>query len=182
MRTPADVERSLKRYVNEALPEYEVRLAEEPGTFDRPFAMVSEGGELETQGRESRYHADVAGDYAIHVYPVPVANPIESKLAAYAARDAIWVALEEGVGLGWPRRVPLYDYDAVDWDEPAAGRPPRGEFARVLRHTERALGDPDDDSGLLWEVLASVRLGWRRRTRLPSGPVVTAVTARYRAQ
>lgn len=178
-RSPWDVERSLKRYVALALPEYEVRLAEELGTFDRPFASVDEETTTTTLNVRPKSWADMDVPYVVRLFPVPYADPAQSKHGAHIDRDALWTAFEVGVADGYPRRVPLFDYDGLAMDEEGTVHTPRGSYARVLAHTARLLADPEDDAGLLWEVVVSVRLGWRRRGAVESGPLASGFDIDY---
>lgn len=185
--------RSLKRYVAEALgDEWEVRLADEEGVFSRPFAMVWEAGPApeEAVGPAAQV-TQTQVPFVVHAYPATAdaaGDPFgaqEAKGAALAAQETLRRAFAEGVGLGRPFRVPLWDYEGVGWDEPATVRgatattvpatPPHGDYMRVLDLSLNKVRD--DVAEGLWTVVCQLRLGWRRVGGLPSNlRTVTRVT------
>lgn len=111
MRTPFDVHRSLKDYVYEMLGEpYEVRLADEDGTFERPFAMVWPTGDQLTSG--GRYHPDIIQPFQVTCYPAPAATPEESLALAARCEDALWRGFKLGVGLLAVPKAPLIELQA----------------------------------------------------------------------
>ena len=68
MRTRADALRSMKRYVALALGDaWEVRLFDEPGTFDRPLALVAQVGAGLYSG--PAHASDIVQPMTVHCYP-----------------------------------------------------------------------------------------------------------------
>jgi hypothetical protein len=74
--------------------------------------------------------------------------------------------------LGWPNRIPLYDYDGVPLTEAPndeSGRPSASDYLKVNDFSIQNLPDPDDPRRIV--VAADIRLSWRRTGRLLSGSV-----------
>jgi hypothetical protein len=192
MRTVTDALRSVARYTSVALgPDYEVRMAQEKGTFNRPYARVVQvpNIQLVTQRWD---RAKLIASYNIVAYPVPGVNADASLLAAMDVAEKLWLAFAgPGVGnptmrrqvdsnmQGRPSRVPLYDYAGVPLDGPAAfvdetRRDPR-DFMRVEGAPEVSpFADPDDER--LFSVAANIRMSWMRFAAVPSSqPTVSDV-------
>ena len=184
MRTTEDCLRSLARYVAETMGEdWEVRFAEESGTFTRPFAMVWDAGP-EAVTVLTPALSEVSAPFEIHLYPEVEAEPMNSKIRAMRAGDRLLRGFTVGVGLGRPMRMPIYDYEEVPMDEAGferghsqvgtGGRSVHGDYARVAGLQVGRTADENDER--LWTVTCSLRLGWRRSGRLPSSArTVTAV-------
>jgi hypothetical protein len=175
-RAPESALRSLKRYVAVALgDDWEVRLSREEGAFERPFARVVQAGPANYPNTGGQFLADVIQPFAVYCYPLPGRTPDESLIAAQEAEEAISRAFLTGVELGYPRRVPLLNYDGVGLAEPGVNS--RRAFLRVQDLTTQPFVDPDNN--LLHTIAADVRLTWRRTT-MPtvSGPVLTGFGVR----
>jgi hypothetical protein len=170
MREQYDVLRSWARYLAVALAtldpdaDWDVRLAEEQGTFERPFCMAYRAAPVSTRSA-NRYRADVSGLYGALLYPEPLGDAHESLERAERAAGAVERAFREGVGLGWPQRVPLYDYAAVG----GSATTDRRAYCDYLRLSDLTIDrQPDDDDETLHTVTVSARLGYAARGRIPS--------------
>ena len=172
MRTAVDAIRSLKRYVSECLPDWEVRLAEEQAAFRRPCVLVGPAGAERWSGPATR--TDSVLPTSIHCYPEAGASPAEAMLGALGIAEALYQGFRVGIGYGGPMRVPLWDYDDVPLDQPAVSRLAypgddnrwHGDYLRVAGLSVNRIRDPDDPN--LYDVVADCRLGWSRGGRLPS--------------
>lgn len=187
MRKPNDAWRSLKRYTALVLGNtWEVRLWGEEGKFHLPFAYVARvPGGTTTEG--SAYHGGrVTASFAIHCHPVPGNRVEESILVAGDVEHALNIGFRfQGVDLGRPMRVPLYDYDGIPL---GAGSNIRhalvdpgsdgvngvhGDYMRVASFGTNLLPDPEDDRRIA--VVADIRLSWGVPGRLLSGPQAKSV-------
>lgn len=172
MRTTTDVVRSLNRYASEILgEEWEVRFAEAQETFERPFALVGPAGPALASGRATI--RDMLLPATINCYPLPGEDPEDAMLKALEVDELLFRGLEQGVGYGGPRRVPLWDFEGVPLDRSALTTGKRkdgdfwhGDYIRLNDVSINRVRDPNDPR--LYAVVADIRCGWRRRGRLPS--------------
>lgn len=97
MRTQTDVLRSLKRYVAHVLGDsWEVRLWDEPGTFDRPFARVARATSALPTNRV--HHIEYVMPCVVHLYHGGSEMTIEQAIAgAEAAEQLLTDGFEIGV-------------------------------------------------------------------------------------
>jgi hypothetical protein len=172
-RTPQDALRSIKRYMAVALGDaWEVRLAREEGTFDRPFCRVWQAAGSTYPLTGGKWLADIVTPFVVAAYPVRQETSDAALLAAQVVEDTLYRAFRVGVGDGQPLRVPLVNYTGVALDEPGVWHP-RG-FMRVSDLSTQPFPDPDDDK--LYAVTCDVRMTWRRvAATIPVTPIVTAV-------
>jgi hypothetical protein len=185
IRTPYAVLRSLKVYVAGALDasgdDWDTRFADEEGTFDRPFAQITPAGEAVAE--PGTHHYALLQPFSIHLYPEPGEDVMASVTAAYAAAELLERAVLVGSGEGYPRRIPLWDWDEIGpadevpdrlvYEGPSVRRD-HGNFATVRDFSARPMRDEDDPE--LWLVAGSARLRWiRTGMTLPVTPLVDHV-------
>lgn len=99
MREPIDALRSLKKYVAMALEhddDWEVRLAYEDGTFERPFARVEAAGDAAESG--NRYEGELVMPVQILAHPRERVTADESILEAERVRSLLRQAFRVGAG------------------------------------------------------------------------------------
>lgn len=99
MREPIDALRSLKKYVAMALAaddDWEVRLAYEDGTFERPFARVEIAGDVAEAG--NRYEGELVMPVQILAHPRERVTADESVLEAERVRSLLRRAFRVGAG------------------------------------------------------------------------------------
>lgn len=160
MRTSVDAQRSLRRYIGEILPAYDVQPVREEGQ-DRPLAVVRPipGADVNSG---SAYIHDITQRFQVFVYPQgtegdPVAGTLEAEQVADLLRRAF---LQGGFGGGYAWRVPVFDYDGVP-ATPTAEQVPTEPYDFLLLgrpfHIEQR-PDPDDDT--LFTVTLDLRLSW----------------------
>lgn len=179
MRTTWDSLRSVQRYVSEALgPNWEVSVSNDRGEFEYPYSRVSFVGDVLSAGPAL---------YALLTQPMTISchlEPAESVTASSRAADAVRMALVDafqvrGVGLGRPRRVPLYDYDAVADSEQSYERHP-SDFLTVADFSARLLPDPEEPRRI--PVVCDLRVSWHRAGRVPYGDTQPVESVRYEPQ
>lgn len=180
MRTPTDALRSLKKYVAASLgAEWEVRLEDEDGAFDRPFARVNPTDRA-TITMQGAYVRDYAQPFAVVCYTEPKLTPAEAGLEAGRVEELLITAFTVGThqasfgvargfldathmfGRAHPMRVPLYDYDGVALTEAVS------EDARDARDFMRITNPPvvgridDPNDPLTYVVTANIQMSWSR--------------------
>jgi hypothetical protein len=99
MREPIDCLRSLKKYVAMALATddyWEVRLAYEDGTFERPFCRVEAAGDAAETG--NRYDGEIVMPVQILAHPREKVTADESILEAERVRSILRRAFRVGAG------------------------------------------------------------------------------------
>jgi hypothetical protein len=156
VRTSIDALRSLKAFIAESLPaDFDVRLAEEEGVFERPTALVTATTPQAVSG--PRHTRDVAQSFTCHVYAEVARTAQGSLLAAAEVEELLLQATQTGRTGG---RVPLRDYTGVGVDESA----PAGslEFLRIVPGSLSINRVRDPDDPLLYTVVMDLRLTWRR--------------------
>lgn len=178
MRTENDVMRSVKRYMAIVLgPTWEVRMWTDEGSFQTPLARVAASAPATYTSR--RILTDIVLPIQVHCY-LPDVDTVSAGLsAALACREQIIQGIEIGVDLGWPRRIPLYDYDGVD---DAHGSEARNtyDFIRVIDLSVNSIPDTDEPTDVV--VVADMRLGWGRGTTVnPDAETVESVRVSTRA-
>lgn len=184
MRTPLDALRSTKRYVALALgPDWEVRLAVEKGTFNRPQAQIIQIPSVQTF-TESWHVTRIQTVHQVMAYPA-AGQTAEDSLAN--ALDAVELLAEAytgpGVGAGYTARVPLYDYAGIPLlgPESAALESDRkyNDFMKLEQPPNfTPYQDPQDE--MLWSVMGNITMSWLRNAAVRSGgPTAVSVTAEY---
>jgi hypothetical protein len=139
-----------------------VRLADEPGEFRFPFAIVAAPGDAAAAGGTSRV-ADVVMAATVQCYPPPAGSPAQALLDAGEVEEVLWAAFRAGRSPGGHAlRVPLWDFEGVPLDATSGLRWPH-DYMRVLDLSIGQLPDPEDARRV--RAYAEVRLGWRRGTR-----------------
>lgn len=182
MRTATDALRSVKRYTALALGDaWEVRLSSEKGVFNRPFATVIQVPTLEYIV-ESPIRVKVQTVYQIGALPMPAATADLSQFTALDVAEQLFTAFGgPGVGMGFPYRIPLYDYASTPTTGPDAfadedDRDPRDYLKMEAPASLQVTQNPDDET--LWSITANIRMSWLRSAAVPSTAAITAnVTA-----
>lgn len=107
MRTAEDALRSLKKYLAEGvLPEWEVALAIEEGTFVRPFCRV--GFSAPTQYAGPAVHSDAVQAFACHLFPIEQPTAEAALLEALRVEDLLYEAFRVGSArLADPAQAPV---------------------------------------------------------------------------
>jgi hypothetical protein len=94
----------MKRYIALALPDYEVRLWDEKGTFQRPFARVAlVGPELPTGPKQ---HAEIVQPMTIHAYPHEQDTIEKAITEAEGVEQLLYDAFRVGVSYDDPLTEP----------------------------------------------------------------------------
>lgn len=169
MRTENDAIRSVKKYLAEALgQEWEVRLWTDEGSFAPPIARIATTTAASYDSR--RVFTDIVQALQIHCYLAPARSTSAALIAARSVAQQLVTAIELGVGLAWPRRIPLYDYDGVPEDEGSDARNTY-DFLRVLDFSVNSVQDNDDPNVVI--VVADLRVAWSQQTTID--PVVRTV-------
>ena len=193
MRTSTDVLRSMVVYLASALGDWEVRIADEEGAFDRPFCKVAAATPM-----RSTPHGPVTVDclqtFAIVCYPVEAESPVAARMEAEAVVERLFQAFMVGVhaashgrkhntGIpdkvfqrGHPMRVPLYDFDGVDLFA-AVSEEARATNDFILITDPPTFGviegtSRSDEEETLYTVTGEVRCKWTRATAVISDGVV----------
>lgn len=165
MRTSHDVMRSLRRYVSIALgSDWEVRNWIDEGSFAPPIARVAESGPSSYSSR--RVVTDVMKPVQIHCYQSPPDSASAARSDARRVEALLVRAIEVGVDLGRPRRIPLYDYDGVADNKPSDARN-YYDYMRVLDFSVNSVFDPDDQTIVV--VVADLRIAWSAYTTVDVG-------------
>lgn len=174
MRQPVDALRSVKRHVAANLPDWEVRLADDDGSMQYPYALVAfVGPSLSTGNAIIR---EVTQPLTVYCYPEPAETFEKGLLQAEAVSDELWRTFVGGLE---PLRVPLYDYDGLRSDQ---GSDTRNEhdYLRLEDVQINRVPDPADDRRII--VVCDFRASWKRSTErlsaLRGGPVLQSVRQR----
>lgn len=181
-RTVEDAVRSLKKHIAEILdatgstyleglnergePDssdaWEVRLWDEEGTFQFPFARVSLVGPETVVG--PALYADVTQAMTVHLYPYPAPDTERAILVAVRLRNLVVRALKFGSERGKAMLVPLWDYGSKpDLYVDSESRRPNDYF-RVEGLTSEHMLDPEDPTQAV--AIINLRAVWRI---VPSG-------------
>lgn len=159
MRTVTDAVSSIKRYMAIALPGWEVRLWSDEGSFKPPLARVTESAPTQYDSR--RVATDITQAIQVHCYSHPAATVSQSLREARAVEELLTVAIEVGVDLARPRRIPLYDYDGKDAGQPSNDRNTY-DYLRVVDFSVNHVQDSDEPTIVV--VVADLRVRWSRAT------------------
>lgn len=172
MRKEEDALRSVRKYIAEVLgDDWQVRMWEDEGTFAPPFARVAESGPALYTSR--RVLTDIVMPIQVHCYPVPSDSVTGALSVARGVRETLIEAIEIGVGLGWPRRIPLYDYDGVAVGQGSDVRNTY-DFLRVLDLSINTVPDSDEPTAAV--AIADMRIAWSRDTTVSTpGETVNSV-------
>jgi hypothetical protein len=138
VRTRADALRSMKRYVALALGDpWEVRLYDEPGTFDRPFALVAKVGAGLYDG--PAHTADIVQPMTVHCYPdeTQFRTVEDAILGAEEVEKLLYEAFRVGISYDDPL-MPPPSFVCVDFDH--GGQLPAGTY-RYRVSTVNASGE-----------------------------------------
>jgi hypothetical protein len=163
MRTEIDAINSVKRYMALCLGDtWEVRLWSDEGSFAAPLAKIAASGPL-TSTRRGRGITDVALPLQVFLFPV-VADSVSGAMAnAYRLREIIFQAIDVGLGEGWPRRIPLYDYDGLI-DGQSSNVRNSYDFLKVDDLSVNTVPDSDVPQAVV--VVADMRVAWSRDTTI----------------
>jgi hypothetical protein len=187
MRTALDAIRSQKRYVSEALGVgWEVRLAAEKGTFNRPYAVVIQVPSIQ-YFVESWWTSRVQTVHQVMCYPAPGPSVADSLAGALEITESLWQAYAgPGIGLGHIARIPLFDYAGVPLTGPSSGVVDTArnynDFMK-LEQSPNVTPYQDPNNELLYSVMANITMSWLRNAAVPStGITVESVTAEYESE
>lgn len=98
-RRVEDAWRSLKKYLAMVLPEYEIRLTREEGTFTRPYCKIGLAGSTGfPTAHSSATGGDVIQPFTMALYPPLGVDPDDAALAALAVEDRLYAAFLVGGG------------------------------------------------------------------------------------
>lgn len=98
-RRVEDAWRSLKKYIAMVLPEYEVRLTREEGTFTRPYCKIGLAGNTGyPTAHSSAAGGDVIQPFTMALYPPLGVDPDDAALTALAVEDRLYAAFLVGGG------------------------------------------------------------------------------------
>jgi hypothetical protein len=169
VRGTADVLRSLKRFVAEGLgDEWEVRLWDEAGSYDYPFARVRPSTPVAYSG--PRLWQNALQSFAVHAYLLPTDDLDAALAGTMQLQDELYDLFASN---RYPLRVPLFDYDGVGLYETTESRHPY-DWVRISDLGTEELVSPEDDR-LRW-VVCTFRGGWGRTAyRAPAYRVVQNV-------
>jgi hypothetical protein len=172
-RKIADAQRSLRRYLGFHLPSYDVRTEPDEGAFARPAISIDTIPAV--YSNRNRF-LEVTQPFTIYGYPAAGEDPLEAEDNARALEESLIQACEIGGYGGYPRRIPLHDFDGLDRDEPLVPVPEEDEepepepepdgYMWVMDFSTEVRVDPDDE--LLRTVIGELRVRWRRLS-FPNG-------------
>lgn len=165
MRTANDVVRSVKKYVSQCLgDDWEVRLWSDEGAWVEPIAIVSESSPTTYQSR--RIWTDGTKALQVHLYPGAAASTSDAMTLARNLEQRLVQMVELGLGLAFPRRIPLWDYDGVDLTHGSDTRETY-DFMRVTDFSVNSIPDSDDPRRVV--VVADLRVTWPQMTTVDPG-------------
>lgn len=182
---PDDIHRSLRRYVSEALPSWRVWTERDEVRDDaRPVAVVEASSPLtQTFARSTVPQGDVSGlrAFSVQCYPELGDTPRDSRLLAeevaqtLAGLVTLGLVADNGSNIGYPLKVPIYDYANVPLTGANRAGPaePYG-FADIGRgFAVNPIQDPIDP--LRWTVALDVQLSWWAAGRGVTDPAATSL-------
>lgn len=156
-----DVLRSLRYYLTQYLKahdsDYDIRLAIEEDAFARPMGVVQTAGPAQMRN-EGRRITTTIRPYAFYIYPPEGATVKEAELEVARVEGVIQQLFQVGGHGGHPSRIPLWDWDGLDDNDPLGNREPVA-YATVADCNVDHRADSDDEK--LQTVFANVRLSWR---------------------
>jgi hypothetical protein len=141
--------------------DWDVRFFHDEGEFEYPVCVVKSVGAPTLVSNQNWYELTQA--YAVYAYPTPppsaTGTPSDAHVAAERVRqmlvDAFASARLDGAR---PMRIPLYDYDGLDANLPAAHRE-QADYMRVVGASVDLQPEPNDPRQTV--VVADLRLNWR---------------------
>jgi hypothetical protein len=175
-KTVTDARRSLARHLHLVLGDaWEVRFAEEGGTFVYPFALVARAGAVLSEGPQA--WQDVTQPFVCHFYPQTQDSLEAAEFEAQRIEELLWEMIHVGRAGSYPMRLPFYDYAGLRLDQPSNSRNPH-DYMRVVRNSDtiEPLPDPRDERRVA--VVLNMRLTWRRLGRTITGTPVQSVRLR----
>jgi hypothetical protein len=159
MRQSLDVLRSLGFYTAQILgPVWDVRWSAEQGTFSRPSAVI-QATTTETVTAPRATLQESIQSFTVQAFVEPGEGVAESLVAAHRVAQQLTAGFSVGQGLGRAARVPLWNYDAVPWDEGSTARN-RPDYAQIRDLQVDPRQNPSDE--LLFTVVVNMRLRWFR--------------------
>lgn len=177
MRSLLDALLSVQKYVADTLgSEWDVRLATGRGEVvaDHPLALVVKVGDAAPSGGSALY-TEVVQPMAVHCYPLPQATAEGSIVAATIVEERLQLAFRyEGIGLGHPLRLPLFDYDGVE-DVSLGDSTVRNahDYLRIDGFSTSQVAEPQDPRKI--RVIVAFTARWRRTGKVPSGRTAVSV-------
>lgn len=147
-------------------PQWNVRLWYDRGEVQAPYARVKLVGAVSTSGPSLYY--ELTQPMAIECYPGAADTADDAMAAAFELMAVLTRGFREGVGLGRPKRVPLFDYTNVDGVTRAATERNPSDFMTVQDFSVRPLENPSDPR--MVGVVADVRVSWRKDIDLRTLP------------
>jgi hypothetical protein len=142
---------------------WDTRFFHDRGEFEYPAAIVKAVGPTLTRNQGG--YVELTQPLVVYAYPQPpdmaAKEPGEAQVAAERVRDLLVAGFSAGRALGRPLRIPLYDYDGLDYAEPSGQRQPY-DFLRVVDASASVLPEPGDPRQVV--VVADLRVSWRRGT------------------
>jgi len=178
MRTENDAIRSVKRYLAIALgDEWEVRMWTDEGSFKPPLARVAEASPALYDSM--RVQTNIIQALQVHCFSAPAESTTAAMIQAREVKQLLVTAIEVGVDLARPRRIPLYDYDGIAESEPSTKRS-YYDFLRVLDLSLNVVQDSDDPNVVV--VVADLRIAWSQATTVaPETVTVNSLRVQERA-
>lgn len=161
-RTSTDALRSIQKYAAEYLPsDFDVTIAIDEDSWERPSALVDWTTPGTYQSPSPKVF-DITRSFAIYAWPVrDQDNVVKSKLEAMAVEEMFVGAFQIGGALGGrPRRIPLFDYEGIGFDEGLPAEAELDGYLRLVDLTVEPRKDPGDDSA--WTVVVTGRCTWRQ--------------------
>lgn len=140
-------------------PPWDVRFWHERGEFTLPYAIVKAVTPARASG--NAMWSRLTQPMHISVFPVDSPTAEDAQLRAELVREQLLHGFVDGVGLGHPFRVPLYDYNLVPDNETTDERD-ESDFLTVEDVSVETLVEPDDPR--LVSVVADLRVAWWRVT------------------
>lgn len=166
MRSEIDVLRSIKRYVSVVLGDaWEVRLWADQGSFAVPFARVVSSGGSSVVGGSAAF-ASQSLPVSVYCYLGESETEELAEIAGMGLRERLVSAFRFGgvANEGYPLRVPLYDYDGVDYPIGVGKRWSDRDFVRVADLNVARVAE--DGDGRFVIVVATMQVSWSRAAAL----------------
>lgn len=173
MRTARDARRSLRKYIGDVLGDaWEVRDDDEQGMVTLPHARVRRTAPSTFQG--SRHTTDVTASFALYCTPVPSGSSSDAYDEADRVEELLVQGFRVGVGRGAAARVPLWDFDHLTDADTSMVRG-HADYMRIESFSINQLPDPDDPNRV--DVVADLRVSWRRATAKPDHSKILTATS-----
>lgn len=161
MRTELDALLSVKRYFALVLG-WEVRLWSDPGTYRPPMAKVAKSGPS-ASSRRGRGIADYTMPVQVFMFPDVAIDVSTGWTESLRISEMVFQAIDVGIGEGWPRRIPLYDYAGLT-DGQGSNARSYSDFLRVDDLSMNTVPDSDVPEAMI--VVADMRVAWSRDTTI----------------